>query len=132
MPHRLSVRCPACASHATFEYAEIVRIRRKADIPFFKTSRVVEYSLQERRWHGQNWHGAFDAGLRGASTAAIRELPPGYSASDRDHSRYLVRSHGTDRGAVVMRPGSGWAYGLNRRHQLRSTHFVSIHTGRRR
>ena len=115
MPHRVSVRCPACAQHASFEFAETVRIKRKADIPFFEKSRLFEYAFIEVSRAGQNFNAAlFYAGLHGGSTAAIRELPDGYSPEDWDHSRYLYRSWPTDRGSVVC-PSCR----LHRKHVLR-------------
>ena len=114
MPHVVSVRCPSCAAHARFEFAEVARISRKSDVPFFQKSRLFDYQLFEGRWHGQAWHGAiFYAGLHGTGTRVLRNLPEGYAPSDWDHSRYLVRGHGTDRGALVCH-----ACGLRRRHVL--------------
>jgi sarcosine oxidase delta subunit len=114
MPHRVDVRCPSCAAHARFEFAEAVRISRKADVPFFEQSRFFDYEFVERREHGQSYHAAiFCAGIHGTDTLAIKRLPDGYDASQWNHSRYAVRSHSTTRGAVVCP-----ACGLRRRHDL--------------
>ena len=114
MPHRVSVRCPGCARLATFEFSEVVRIKRKADVPFFETSSLFDYVFVEEKWAGQSWHGAvYFAGLHGGSTAALRDLPEGYAPEDWDHSRYLVRSRTTDQGSVICS-----ACGLRRKHAL--------------
>ena len=113
MPHRVAVRCPACASEATFEFAEVVRIRRKADIAYFQKSRLFEYAFFEGRWHGQSFHGAiFHAGLHGGTTAILRDLPEGYAPEDWNHSRTLVRSRPGDRGTIVCKCG------IRRKHAL--------------
>ena len=113
MPHRVSVRCPACAQHAVFEFSEVVRIRRKVDIPFFRDNPLFEYALIQGAWAGTNWHGAvFYAGLHG-STAVLRKLPEGYAPEDWNHSRYMIRSRSTDRGTIVCA-----ACGLRRKHSL--------------
>ena len=43
MPHRVSVACLACGSEATFEFAELVRIKRKRDVPFFQKSKLFDH-----------------------------------------------------------------------------------------
>jgi len=101
MPHRVSITCPACRSLANFEFAEVVRIKLRADVPYFQESDAFEYQLFEDSC-GSRWHGAiFYHGLRESPSAAIRDLPEGYSPEDWDHSRYLYRSHGLDIGSVV-------------------------------
>lgn len=95
-PHRLDVACPTCQSSAEFEFAEVVRINLKTDVEFFQTCSSFEYQ-QFQDSCGHYWHGAvFFEGLHGCPRKAIHELPPGYSAKDWEHSRYLRsnRSYG--------------------------------------
>jgi hypothetical protein len=102
MPHVVEVRCPDCRSPATFEFAEVVRIRRKGEIPLFQKHRLLEYGILDGRAAAGRWHGAiFYAGLHARGTSALRGLPDGYSPSDWNHSRYFFRSHPLGLGAVV-------------------------------
>jgi sarcosine oxidase delta subunit len=113
MPHVVSVRCPRCSARAAFEFAEHVRIARKAEVPFFQKSKLFDYVFVKGRWHGQDWHAAvFHAGLHGG-IGAIKALPKGYAPEDWAHSKYFVRSQQTDRGTVVCA-----ACGLRRKHRL--------------
>ena len=67
MPHRVSVACLACGSEATFEFAELVRIKRKRDVPFFQKSKLFDHVFFGSR-HGGRWHAAvYYHGLRGRS-----------------------------------------------------------------
>ncbi|RFA26609.1 hypothetical protein CAI21_16765 [Alkalilimnicola ehrlichii] len=100
MPHFVDVRCPSCSARATFEFAEVVKIRLKNDVPFFQKSKLFDYQLFQDSC-GHRWHGAiFYAGLHAGSVAAIRSLPEGYTPENWAHSRYLYRSHGLDIGSV--------------------------------
>lgn len=38
MPHKVDIKCPSCGSRALFEFAEIVKISLKKDVPFFENS----------------------------------------------------------------------------------------------
>ena len=42
MPHIVDVRCPECGGYAEFEFAEMVRIKLKKDVEFFKKSKLFE------------------------------------------------------------------------------------------
>ncbi len=114
MPHKVDVKCPCCVSKAAFEFAEVVRISKKEDVPFFQASEQFEY----RRFQdscGHFWHGAlYFAGLHGSPSRALLSLPEGYSPTNWQHSKYLYRSHGTDLGAV-----SCPRCGKRSKHQLR-------------
>lgn len=89
MPHTVDIRCPKCSGKATFEFAEIVRIRERKDIDFFRDSPFFEYR-QYRDSCGHVWHAAvYIARLHGGSTDVLTTLPDGYTASDWDHSKYL-------------------------------------------
>lgn len=113
MPHGVDVACPACAKPAVFEFAEVVRIALRRDVPFFQAHPLFEYRLCQDSC-GNKWHAAFFFhGLHVRDTGALRDLPEGYSPSDWDHSKHLVRSHGTDWGAAFCAN-----CGLRRRHQL--------------
>ena len=99
MPHQVDIKCPSCGEQALFEFAEVVKISLKNNVPFFKESNLFDYSLFKDSC-GHKWHGAiYYANLHGNSTAAIRDLPEGYNAGDWNHSKYLTRNHGTDLGA---------------------------------
>lgn len=108
MPHLVDVRCPACQTRARFEFAELVRIRRVAEVAYFQRSRDFEYQLMDGGIAGK-WHAAvYYHGLRRRSLTSVKNLPVGYGASDWDHSRYWYRSHGRDWGTlscpVCVRP----------------------------
>jgi hypothetical protein len=88
IPHQLDITCPACRGRAEFEFAEVVRIKLKADVEFFEKSSLFEYQ-QFQDSCGQKWHAAiYFQGLHGRPQQAIHELPEGYAAADWDHSRY--------------------------------------------
>lgn len=89
MPHRLDVKCPTCQQRAEFEFVEVVRIKLRTDVEFFRKSSVLEYQ-QFQDSCGHIWHGAlyFEA-LHGSPHASIHDLPPGYSPDDWAHSKYL-------------------------------------------
>jgi hypothetical protein len=100
MPHKVDIRCPSCDEYAVFEFAEIVRISLKKDVPFFGKSVFFEYQMFKDSC-GHKWHGAiYHANFHGGSTEPIRNLPEGYKPENWNHSRYLYRSHGSDLGAV--------------------------------
>ena len=99
MPHKVDIKCPSCSEHANFEFAEVVKISLKRDVPFFEESDLFDYSLFKDSC-GHKWHGAiYYANLHGGSTEAIRDLPEGYNPEDWNHSKYLTRNHGIDLGA---------------------------------
>jgi hypothetical protein len=78
MPHTLDVKCSRCEQRAYFEFAELVRIKEKKDVQFFKDSDQFEYLLCQDSC-GHRWHGAlFFPGLHGRTVNTIRELPDGY------------------------------------------------------
>jgi hypothetical protein len=113
MPHVLDVSCPNCREPAVFEFAEVVRIHRLEDIPYFDNSFLFEYRKFDNGAQGR-WHGAlYYALLHGPPETTINNLPAGYRPSDWNHSKYLYRSHGTDEGAVACE-----ACGLRTRHGL--------------
>jgi hypothetical protein len=99
MPHQVDIKCPSCGERTIFEFAEIVKISLKKDITYFEDSDLFDYSIFKDSC-GHKWHGAiYYANLHGNSTATIRDLPVGYKPDDWNHSKYLIRSHGTDLGA---------------------------------
>jgi len=99
MPHKVDVRCNNCRGLAVFEFAEVVKIDLKKDVPFFQESTLFEYHLLSDSC-GHKWHGAFFfSGLHG-SVKSITELPEGYAPENWRHSKYLTRSHGIDLGSV--------------------------------
>ena len=100
MPHVVTVRCPACDGMASFEFAEIVTIERREDIPFFDQSSQFEYRKFQDPGTGHYWHAAiYQAGLHGPA-AGIRDLPAGYKPEQWAHSPFLRRADQTDRGAI--------------------------------
>ncbi|WP_210247206.1 hypothetical protein [Aliikangiella marina] len=89
MPHIVDIHCPNCLESAKFEFAEVVKIKLKKDVAFFKESNLFDYKLLVDS-SGQRWHAAiYYPGLHGGSTLAIQGLPEGYKSSDWDHSRFL-------------------------------------------
>ena len=101
MPHTLDVRCPSCRKQAFFEFAEIVQIREKKDVPFFQESDQFDYLLCQDSC-GHRWHAAvYYAGLHGRTVETIRELPEGYERSDWMHSKYLYRSPNLGSGSIT-------------------------------
>src|ERR1700742_1929941 len=92
LPPALDVKCLRCGKRAYFEFAEVVTIREKKDVQFFKDSDKFDY-LFSQGGGGNRWHAAFFyPGLHGRSVATIRELPDGYERSNWSHSKYLYRS----------------------------------------
>lgn len=113
MPHVLDVICPRCQGPAVFEFAEVVRVRQRGDIPFFAQSSLFVLREFDGGVQGK-WRGAvYYALLHGPPETTIGDLPAGYSPSDWRHSKYLYRSDGTDDGAVACN-----ACGLRARHCL--------------
>ena len=101
MPHRVSIKCPNCGSAAEFEFAEVVSIKLKKDVEYFKNSDAFEYGFFEDS-SGSRWHAAtFYRGLNETSLGSIGDLPEGYAPEDWNHSEYLYRSCGGDCGVVV-------------------------------
>jgi len=101
MPHKVDINCPSCGSHDEFEFAEVVKISLKKDVPFFECSDLFTYRLFKDSC-GHRWHGAvYFAKMHGGSTAAIRDLPDGYESSNWNHSKYLYRNHGLDIGSFT-------------------------------
>ncbi len=101
MPHVVEIRCPKCSSLATFEFAEVVKIHKKIDVPFFQKHKLFEYQLFSDRI-GNRWHAAiFYPGLHVRDTTALKSLPEGYERTDWNHSRYLYRNHGLDVGTAI-------------------------------
>ena len=99
MPHKVDINCPSCGEHAEFEFAEVVKISLKKDVPFFESSDQFDYHTFKDSC-GHKWHGAiYYANLHSGSTTTIKELPEGYEPGNWNHSKYLFRSHGTDLGA---------------------------------
>ncbi len=99
MPHKVDIKCPDCSGHAIFEFAEIVKIDHKKDVPFFESSDIFDYHIFKDSC-GHKWHGAvYYALLHGSSTKAITNLPESYIPSNWEHSKYLMRNHGLDLGA---------------------------------
>jgi hypothetical protein len=99
MPHKVEIKCPACSGYCVFEFAEVVKIELKKDVPFFEKSDIFEYSMFTDSC-GHKWHGAiYFANLHGGSINSITSLPEGYSPENWSHSKYLTRNHGLDLGA---------------------------------
>ncbi|KQV59069.1 hypothetical protein [Duganella sp. Root336D2] len=100
IPHNLDIVCPACRGRAEFEFAEVVRIKLKADVQFFQKSSMFDY----QQFHdscGHSWHAAiYFQGLHGRPQPVIQELPEGYAAGDWDHSRYLKNRSGWPVGSI--------------------------------
>jgi hypothetical protein len=103
MPHQTSVTCIECDGLASFEFAEVLRIEKKEDVPYFQDSPLFDYQFVQGGIHG-NWHAAFYFhGLHRRSLEAVSDLPARYSPHDWDHSQYLYRSHGLDLGTLSCR-----------------------------
>ncbi len=100
MPHKVEMACPSCGGLSIFEFAEIVKIGLKKDVPFFEESKLFEYEMFKDSC-GHKWHGAiYYPGLHGGTVNAIRDLPEGYEPDCWSHSVYLYRGHGLDVGSV--------------------------------
>ena len=99
MPHKVDVRCEHCGELAVFEFAEVVKIEKKKDVPFFQQSKLFEYALLSDSC-GHRWHGAFFFQGLHRGINSISELPDGYSTEDWQHSKYSSRSHGYDLGSL--------------------------------
>lgn len=100
VPHQLDVTCPNCRQLAEFEFAEVVRIKLKADVEFFQNSRVFGYQQFEDSC-GHLWHAAvYFQGLHGSPHRAIADLPDGYAAEDWEHPRYLRNRKGWPVGSI--------------------------------
>ncbi|MBU6953590.1 hypothetical protein [Hahella sp. HN01] len=113
MPHVVDIRCPECGDKAQFEFAEVVRIRKREEVAFFQQNNAFEYR-QFTDSCGHKWHAAiYYAGMHGGSVNAITTLPNGYEPDDWSHSKFLVRDHGTDMGSIFC----GNCH-LNRLHNL--------------
>ncbi len=103
MPHVLDLACPACGGMASFEFAEILKIELKGDVPFFQDSTFFDYRFFES-WAGQRWHAAiYYPGLHGPGADCLRDLPAGYAAEDWKHSHHLYRSPTHNLGSVICR-----------------------------
>ena len=88
----LAIRCPQCHKKAEFEFAEVVRMPLKKDIPFFLNNPLFDYQLFKDSC-GHRWHGAvYFPGFHGSSTVAIRDLPEGYEIDYWGHSKYMFRA----------------------------------------
>jgi len=93
MPHKLDIKCPSCSNQALFEFAEVVRIQLKKDVPFFQQSDIFKYALLKDGC-GHKWHGAiYFANLHGGSTDAITNLPENYAPEDWAHSKHFMTNH---------------------------------------
>lgn len=100
MPHSVEVQCPACSGLASFEYAEVVKIRLRKDIPFFQQSKYFDYQ-QRVDSCGHIWHAAvFFHGLHLKDPCALKGLPEGYQASDWNHSQYLMQRRSSESGTL--------------------------------
>ena len=100
MPHTVDIKCPECNSHSVFEFAEVVKINFKSDVPHFQEYDAFEYKIFKDSC-GHKWHGAvYYLGIHGSSVSAIYDLPNGYIATDWNHSKYLYRSHGLNIGSL--------------------------------
>jgi hypothetical protein len=116
MPHTLDIKCSNCDQLAYFEFGELVKIKEKKDVQFFKDSDQFEYLLCQDNC-GHKWHGAlFLAGLHGRTVNTIRELPDGYVPANWAHSKYLERSANGGIGSVDC-----GKCGLRKLHQLNWT-----------
>lgn len=101
MPHVVAIRCPRCNSEAKFEFAELVKLKRKEDVSFFQNSDVFEYRYFESTGSGR-WHAAiYYHGLNSSSTSNINSLPDGHHPEGWQHSPYLYRPHGSDIGTII-------------------------------
>ncbi|MDH5433005.1 MAG: hypothetical protein OEY19_03605 [Gammaproteobacteria bacterium] len=101
MPHKVDILCPQCNELAVFEFAELVRIKLKKDIPFFQDSDLFEYHTFSDSC-GHKWHAAiYFAGLHGSSVNAISDLPENYKPDHWAHSKYLTRSNETYLGSYA-------------------------------
>lgn len=127
MPHVLDVRCPSCRGCARFEHAEVVRIARKGDLPWFRESPWFEVRFFRRKHVGEShWGAIYFAGLSGPPTAAIRDLPDGYTSDQWAHRRTWERSHALDEGSLVC------ACGVRRKHGLAWPHDAYFQLEHRR
>ena len=110
MPPILAVRCPDCEAGAVFEFAEMALIRRKADIPYFQSSKnfsVLDYYSSGWKKLAIFWH------QLGNPLSAINDFPTGYDPGMWAHSEYLVRKGPGDLGTIVCAQ-----CGLRRKHVL--------------
>ena len=85
MPHRVDVTCPECGALATFEFAEVVKIRLKRDVEFFQKSKLFDYRFYE------NW-----------ANTGIAYCPEGFGPRDPWGLVFLSGEH------MSMGMDSGW------------------------
>lgn len=113
MPHVVEIRCPKCSEKSLFEFAEMVMIRRRTEIPFFKRHKLLEYRCFRDRSGNRSHAAIFYAGLNAHNTDALTSLPDGYEHTQWSHSRYLYRGHGLDIGTAMCD-----VCNLRRKHDL--------------
>ena len=113
MPHTVSVRCPVCRRHATFEHAKAVPLRRKKDVQAFKKSRDFDVVRLRAAGGGYTNGALYYHGLRQRRLGPQVTTPAGYDLGDWRHSPYAIRSQPGDLGTVVCD-----ACGLRRKHRL--------------
>lgn len=91
--HWVAVKCPDCADEAVFEFAECVKIKKKADIPYFKKSKYFEYQPSDNQY-GEGYHLAYYYhGLHAQhGFPALKDLPSDYEMEDWAHPDHLYRN----------------------------------------
>lgn len=99
MPDVLAVKCPKCGGPAEFEFATIVQISERKDIPYFQDSKHFDYH-KFRDSSGQNWHGAVYFPAVHGSLEAIKDLPEEYDPKAWAHSKFWRSKHITDWGSL--------------------------------
>jgi hypothetical protein len=100
MSHKVAVKCPGCSNEATFEFAELIQIPHREDIPYFQNSRHFDYEKATRGSIGLHHYAWYYHGLGRKQLALIDDLPEGYDPAFWDHLRFSYHSHGTDRGTI--------------------------------
>ena len=116
-PLELAVRCPDCARDATFIYASVAWIHKKADREFFDKSPHFE-CMSEEDYNGHLKHYAvYYHKLKSISIEAVGELPDGYSIDD-----WAQGKHPTSVSALHARLNFGSTVcrhcGSRKKHQL--------------
>jgi hypothetical protein len=98
-PHIISIKCPSCESHATFQKSVGIANPKKIDREYFDKSKHFSafYTKHHGRFQYNVW---YDTGL-GKNIDNVSDLPDGYTASDFKPSRYSWPLRKFSRGVIA-------------------------------
>ena len=98
-PNTISVKCPQCEKHATFNKSVGIANIEKVNRNYFDSSKNFDtfFTKQHGRFQYEVWH---DKGL-GKNLDNIEDLPVGYTAQDFKPSRYSWPLRNFSRGVIA-------------------------------